>query len=76
MSRAKKLSMHDSPPHNFIAGAIKHPGALHEQLHVPKGKKIPVKKLNKATHSKNLLLKRRALFAKTLSKLPRHHGSR
>ena len=30
---------------NWIAGAIKKPGALHEQLKVPKGEKIPAKKL-------------------------------
>lgn len=33
---------------NWIAGAIKKPGALHEELHVPKGKKIPKSKLEKA----------------------------
>jgi hypothetical protein len=67
MSRAKKM---------FIQEAIHHPGALHKELHVPEGKKIPAKKLNKATHSKNLLLKRRAILAKTLRKLPRHVGPR
>ena len=33
---------------NWIAGAIKKPGALHEELNVPKGKKIPKSKLEKA----------------------------
>lgn len=33
---------------NWIAGAIKKPGALHEELGVPKGKKIPAAKLEKA----------------------------
>ena len=33
---------------NWIADAIKKPGALHEELHVPKGKKIPKAKLEKA----------------------------
>lgn len=33
---------------NWIAGAIKKPGALHEELDVPKGKKIPEKKLKEA----------------------------
>lgn len=32
----------------WIQGAIKHPGALHKELGVPKGKKIPAKKLAKA----------------------------
>lgn len=50
----------------FIKKAIKHPGALHKQLHVPKGKKIPEKKLEKAEHSKNPKLKRRAILARTL----------
>lgn len=32
----------------FIAGAIKKPGALHKELGVPEGKKIPAKTLAKA----------------------------
>ncbi len=32
----------------FIQKAIKHPGALHKELGVPEGKKIPAKKLAKA----------------------------
>jgi hypothetical protein len=32
----------------WIQGAIKHPGALHKELHVPEGKKIPEKKLKEA----------------------------
>jgi len=32
----------------WIQGAIKHPGALHKELGVPMGKKIPAKKLAKA----------------------------
>lgn len=51
---------------NWIAGAIKHPGALHEQLGVPKGQKIPASKINAAAKSDNPLLKRRAILAKTL----------
>ena len=51
---------------NWIAGAISKPGALHEQLGVPKGEKIPESKLNAATHSDNALLRRRASLAKTL----------
>ncbi len=39
---------------NWIAGAIKHPGALHEELHVPEGKKIPAGKLKKAAKHKGL----------------------
>lgn len=50
----------------WISGAIKHPGALHDQLHVPKGEKIPEKKLEKAEHSSNPVLKKRAVLAETL----------
>lgn len=52
---------------NWIQGAIKHPGALHEQLGVPKGKKIPLGMLDKASKSSNPTLRRRANLAKTLS---------
>ncbi len=67
MSRSKKM---------FIQEAIKHPGALHKSLHVPKGQKIPVYNLKKASHSKNPTLRKRAVLAETLKKLPRHHGPR
>jgi hypothetical protein len=33
---------------NWIAGAVKHPGALRSSLHAKKGKKIPVDKLKAA----------------------------
>lgn len=49
----------------FIQKAIKHPGALHEELGVPKGKKIPEAKLEKAAHAKGKL-GQRARFAETL----------
>lgn len=55
----------------FIQKAIKHPGALRAELHVKKGEKIPAKKLEKAAHSKNPTLKKRAVLAKTLKKM--HH---
>ncbi len=51
---------------NWIQGAIKKPGALHKELHVPEGKKIPASKLQKAEHSKNPLERKRAGLAKTL----------
>lgn len=52
----------------WIQGAIKpaNKGALRRELRVPEGKKIPEKKLEKASHSKNLVLKRRAVLAETL----------
>lgn len=57
MSRARK---------DFIQKAIKKPGALHRSLRVPKGEKIPENKLEKALHSKNKTLRRRAILAETL----------
>ena len=49
----------------WIQKAIKHPGALKESLHVPMGKTIPVKKLNKAAKAPGKL-GQRARLAKTL----------
>lgn len=54
---------------HWIQGAIKHPGALHRQLHVPEGQKIPAKKLEKAANSDNPKLAARARLAETLSKM-------
>lgn len=53
---------------NFIAGAIQHPGALHEDLGVPQGKKIPRAELQAASHQPGKLGER-ARFALTLSRL-------
>jgi hypothetical protein len=50
---------------NWIKGAIKHPGALHEKLGVPKGQKIPEAKLAKAAKAKGTLGKE-ARLAETL----------
>ena len=47
----------------------KHPGALHEELGVPKGQKIPKSKIEKASHSSNPTLRKRANLAKTLGKM-------
>jgi hypothetical protein len=57
------------PENKWIKKAIKHKGALHKALGVAKGAKIPAKKLAKALHSKNSTTKKRAVLAKTLSKL-------
>jgi hypothetical protein len=53
---------------NWIANAIKKPGALHKQLGVPEGKKIPEAKLNKAAKAGGKL-GQRARLAKTLKKM-------
>lgn len=49
----------------WIAGAIRHPGALHKQLGVPQGQKIPAGKLAAAAE-KGGTLGRRARLAETL----------
>jgi hypothetical protein len=49
----------------WIQKAIKHPGALHKELHVPADKKIPMKKLNAAA-KKSGVEGKRARLAKTL----------
>ena len=51
----------------WIKKAIKHPGALHEQLGVPKGKKIPASKVKKAA-KKGGKLGQRARLALTMRK--------
>jgi hypothetical protein len=53
---------------HWIEGAIKHKGALHKELHVPMGEKIPAKKLEKAAHASGKLGER-ARLAETLKKL-------
>ena len=57
---------------HWIQGAIKHPGALHRELGVPQGQKIPAKKLEKAAHAGGKLGER-ARLAETLEGM--HHGS-
>jgi hypothetical protein len=54
----------------WIQKAIKKPGALHKELGVPAGKKIPASKLNAAA-KKGGKEGQRARMAKTLKKL--HH---
>jgi len=56
---------------NWIVGAIKHKGALHEQMGVPQGEKIPAKGLAKAAKSGGKL-GQRARLAQTLKGL--HKG--
>lgn len=51
---------------HWINKAIKHPGALHEELDVPEGEKIPEDKMEKALHSDNPEEKKRAEFAEEL----------
>ena len=53
---------------NWIKGAIKHPGALHEQLGVPQGEPIPPKKLAAAAE-KGGKLGARARLAQTMGRV-------
>ena len=57
-----------SKPKNWVAGAIKKPGALREQLHVKAGEKIPAKKLAVAAKAPGKL-GQRARLAQTLKKM-------
>lgn len=50
----------------WIKEAISKPGALHKQLGVAKGKKIPAAKMAKAAKSSNPTTKKRVALAKTL----------
>lgn len=53
---------------HWIAGAIKHPGALHSELGIPEGQKIPMGTLKTAAkHSGKE--GRRARLAETLKKM-------
>jgi hypothetical protein len=58
---------------NWIAGAIKKPGALHRELGVKKGEKIPTKKLAAAA-KKGGLEGKRARLAETLKSF--HHKAK
>jgi hypothetical protein len=52
----------------WIQGAIKKPGALHKQMGVPQGQKIPAAKLAKAAKGGGKL-GQRARLAQTLKKM-------
>lgn len=58
---------------NWIADAHIKKGALHKEMGVPQGEKIPAKKLAAAA-SKGGTLGKRARLAETFKSL--HHGSR
>lgn len=61
---------------NWIAGAInpKHKGALHKELGVPMGEKIPASKIERATHAGGVE-GQRARLAQTLAHF-NHHEDR
>ena len=59
----------------WIQSAIRKPGALHRQLDVPEGEKIPAKKLAKAAE-KGGKLGQRARMAETLKRMNRKDGGK
>jgi hypothetical protein len=58
----------------WIQKAISKPSALRKTLHVPEGKNIPSGKLEKAAHSENPTLAKRANLAMTLKAMKRKYG--
>ncbi len=64
----KGMPPKDMKAGNWIAGAIKHPGALRKALGAKPGKPIPAAKLAKAAKGKGVTAKR-ARLAKTLRQL-------
>lgn len=75
---ANKEPKHMTPPHaegyaqgGKVFGNLKK-GALHKQLHVPSDKPIPSGKLDKALHSDNETLRKRAQFAENAKHF--HHA--
>ena len=67
-SKSFESKEHKKKKKNWIAKAIKKPGALHKQLGVPMGEKIPASKIAKAV-KKGGKLGKRANLAKTLKGL-------
>lgn len=61
---------------HWMESAVKKPGALHKELGVPKGEKIPAKKLEKAEHSSNPTERKRANLAKTFKKFAGKKGGK
>lgn len=47
----------------WMQGVHPKKGALHKAMHIPKGKKIPTAALEKETHSKSPLMRKRANLA-------------
>ena len=54
---------------NWIAGAIKHPGALRKTAGVKEGEKIPARRLEELARSGDEKTAKRARLAQTLGKL-------
>ena len=67
--KTTKKKVMAAPKKNWIQGAIKHPGALHMALGVPKGQTIPLAKIKAATNSKNPQIAKMAKMALTMRNL-------
>ena len=52
----------------WMKNAVKHPGALHRNLGVPQGQKIPAKKLAAAENSSSPKIRKEASLAETFKK--------
>lgn len=72
MLRQIPITVGTSNVANWIAGAVRHKGALHRELGVKQGEKIPAAKIEAATHSDNPTERKRAFLAETLAHM--HHG--
>lgn len=72
---AAKKPTKKSSRKKFIKGAVEKPGALHKQLGVPKGQKIPAAKLAKAAKAPGKLGER-ARLAQTLKKLSKKRSAK
>ena len=64
----KYLQLLEARDKKWIQKAIEKPGALHQALDVPKGEKIPAKKL-KVKDSDSPRVKKMKTLAKTLKKI-------
>lgn len=73
--KAHEMSKRSVKQKNWIAGAIKKPGALHKELGIKKGNKIPSKTLASAA-TKGGKLGRRARLAETLKGLKHKKSGR
>jgi len=71
---ARKARKDGGKAENWIAGAIKKPGALSKSLHVAEDKNIPMSKIKKAEESDDPKLAKRARLAETLKDMHKAHG--
>ena len=63
-----------TPPKDWIQGSIEDKGYLRLATHTPAGKDIPMKTIEKDTHSKNPHLAAAAREAETLKHMRRRTG--